>query len=576
MLTIEDICRFEPVVVFTDPSEASGARIRVLRECDGVRIRTRLVNEGNKPARIHELILGDFQHDLPGDTKIYGEGFTHISLTAGTIAKPIDVGTYTDREHYRLPAKEGATTVYWMLMLSPPNAEHLLLGFCTAFNYTCKFHLTEDRVQIVAECEDIAIDPGEVWYLEDFVFLTGSDRAEVLDRFADYLREGFRPEPLPQKPPTGWCSWYCFGPGVTADDVLSNLDFISRNLPELRYIQIDDGYQAAVGDWLESGKAFGGNIRRVIAEIRDRGFEPAIWVAPFVAQEDSRLFREHPEWFVRDDAGQPLRSDRVTFGGWSSGPWYALDGTHPEVQAHFIKLFNTLRFEWGIKYFKLDACFWGAMHGCRRWDPKSTRIRAYRMGMRAIQRGCDWTFLLAGNHPLWPSMGIFQANRTSNDIGRSWQSFRETARQNLMRAWMNGKVWWNDPDCVVLSGDLSEDEFLFHATAVYASGGSVLSGDDLPKLSPEKLQMLRKMLPPTGCAAKFSDDLLEVGRIDLDGKTMICLFNWSDEPKILTSGVLGASRVRDFWSGEELNIVSSSISVQLPAHSARLLECVRG
>lgn len=573
MLSFETIYNSEPIVVFTNPSDATDARLSFERERMGERIRTRLINQGSMPVRIHEIVFGDFEHHLPGQTKIYGEGFTHISLTAGTIANPEDVGNYTDRDHYKLPAKEGATTVYWMLLLSPPDGGHLLLGFCTAFNYACKFHLTNEKIQIVLECEDISIDPGETWYLEDFVFLTGSDRAEILDRFADYLREGFRPDVLPDKPPTGWCSWYCFGPGVTAENVRSNLDFISKNLSQLKYIQIDDGYQAAIGDWLESGRAFGGNIKQVISEIRERGFEPAIWVAPFVAQEDSRLFREHPDWFVKDEAGNPLRSDRVTFGGWSSGPWYALDGTHPAVQSHFIKLFNTLRFEWGIKYFKLDACFWGAMHGCRRWDPKSTRIRAYRMGMRAIQRGSDWTFLLAGNHPLWPSMGIFQANRTSNDIGRSWDSFSETARQNLMRSWMNGKVWWNDPDCVVLTGDLTEDEFRFHTSAVYATGGSILSGDDLPTLSPDKLNILRKLLPPTGRAAKFTDDSLQLGKIDFGDRKMVCLFNWTDHPKKLSAPLKHPSRLKDFWTEEDLGEHKTSIELELPPHSARILEC---
>ncbi len=41
------------------------------------------------------------------------------------------------------------------------------------------------------------------------------------------------------------------------------------------------------------------------------------------------LHREHPEWFMKDETGQPLRSDKVTFGGKRNGPWYALDGTHP-------------------------------------------------------------------------------------------------------------------------------------------------------------------------------------------------------------------------------------------------------
>jgi alpha-galactosidase len=97
----------------------------------------------------------------------------------------------------------------------------------------------------------------------------------------------------------------------------------------------------------------------VLRQIRDRGFEPAIWVAPFIAEEGSHLFKEHPGWFVKDETGQPLRADRVTFGGWRRGPWYALDGTHPDAQAHLERVFTTMRNEWGCTYFKLDANFWG-------------------------------------------------------------------------------------------------------------------------------------------------------------------------------------------------------------------------
>ena len=67
-------------------------------------------------------------------------------------------------------------------------------------------------------------------------------------------------------------------------------------------------------------------------------------------------------------------------------PWYALDGTHPEVQRHFETLFRTMRRGWGCTYFKLDANFWGAIQGGRFHDPRATRIEAYRRGMRAIAR----------------------------------------------------------------------------------------------------------------------------------------------------------------------------------------------
>ena len=115
---------------------------------------------------------------------------------------------------------------------------------------------------------------------------------------------------------------------------MDNLAAIARDAPQLKYVQLDDGYQPAMGDWLETGKAFGGDVQGVLQAIRKQGFEPAIWVAPFIAEAGSHVFQQHPDWFMKGDDGKPLPADQVTFQGWRRGPWYALDGTNPEVQKH--------------------------------------------------------------------------------------------------------------------------------------------------------------------------------------------------------------------------------------------------
>ncbi|MGH9386506.1 MAG: alpha-galactosidase [Vicinamibacterales bacterium] len=373
-------------------------------------------------------------------------------------------------------------------------------------------------------------------------------------------------------PPSGWCSWYCFGPNVTAKQVLSNLDVIARDIPGLRYIQIDDGYQPVMGDWLETGNAFGGEVQAVLRQIRARGFEPAIWVAPFIADEGSRLFKEHPDWFVKDDEGRPLRADRVTFGGWRRGPWYALDGTHPDAQAHLEHVFKTMRDEWGCTYFKLDANFWGAIHGGHFHDRRATRIEAYRRGMAAVLRGARDAFVLGCNHPIWPSIGVIHGSRSSHDIRRDWKRVSDTARQNLSRNWQNGRLWWNDPDAIVLTGGLSEDEFRFHATVIYASGGMILSGDDLTTISPARLAMLRKLQPPTGRAARFADTAMEVGEVDLDqGRRAICLLNWGDEPRQLAFSLPRTSRIRELWTDEDLGTRSGGVSLTLPPRCGKVV-----
>ena len=373
-------------------------------------------------------------------------------------------------------------------------------------------------------------------------------------------------------PPTGWCSWYCFGPRVTAQQVLDNLDVIAKSTPSLKYIQIDDGYQSAMGDWLDTGAAFGGDIRTVLAQIRTRGFEPAIWVAPFVAEEGSKVFQQHPDWLIRDAAGAPLRSDRVTFGGWRRGPWYALDGTHPQAQQHLERVFSTMRTQWGCTYFKLDANFWGAMHRGRFHDPRATRVEAYRRGMQAILKGAGDAFILGCNHPMWPSIGVIHGSRSSNDIKRTWDRIATTARQNLSRGWQNGRLWWNDPDAVVLAGDLTDSECQFHATAIYATGGMVLSGDDLTVLPPTRAAMLKKLLPPTGVAAEFEDASLRVGTVQLRDARMICLFNWEDGKQKSTFRLPAPATVTDYWTGESLGRREGLVSLDLAPRSARLLK----
>jgi alpha-galactosidase len=436
-LGLDAIRRAPGRVVSADGSELK--TVTLTRDWDDGRCRARVKNTGASAAAVAEVVLFDVAHALPPQTPLYGEGFQMLSETGGTVGQPVDLGDYTDAKHYRMPQPADATVLYNLLALTAPKGGHRVLAFSSSRRYVGRFELRPASLRIVVDTEGRALGPGEQWDLEEFVFLSGPDREALLAAVGDRIAAHHPPLRV-AAPPSGWCSWYCFGPKVTAEDVRRNLDVIARDTPGLRYIQVDDGYQPAMGDWLETGAAFGGNVQGVLKEIRARGFEPAIWVAPFVAEKDSNVFKAHPDWFVTGADGRPLRSDLVTFGGWRRGPWYALDGTHPEAQAHLESVFRTMRTEWGCTYFKLDANFWGAIHGGRFHDPRATRVEAYRRGMEAVRRGAGDAFILGCNHPLWPSLGLVHGSRSSNDIKRTWARVKGTARQNLLRNWQNGRL----------------------------------------------------------------------------------------------------------------------------------------
>ena len=545
--------------------------VKLDRKWSGDYCRAKVSNHGKKAIAIKEIVLFAVPLALPPETILYGESFQMLSQTIGTLGKPVDL-SYSEQKHYRIPQPEGVTVLSGMLLLSPSNEPNVMFSFTSCNRFIGRFYLKPDLLEIVVDTEGLALQPGESWELEEFLFFTHLIRSELLQILAERIAENHPPLKTPS-PPSGWCSWYCFGPGVTAKNVLDNLDTIAKEFPQLKYVQLDDGYQSAMGDWLGAGQAFGGDLKFVLKEIRTRGFQPAIWVAPFIAEAESEVFKQHPDWFIRDSDGKPLRADKVTFAGWRRGPWYALDGTNPAVQKHLETVFRTMRQEWGCTYFKLDANFWGAMHGGHFYDAKATRIEAYRRGMQAILKGAGDSFLLGCNHPIWPSFGLIHGSRSSSDINRKWTTIRKVARENLGRNWQNGTLWWNDPDAIVLAGTLPENEFQFHATAAFASGGMMLSGDDLTLIPEDRAVMLKKMLPPTAVSAKFADQSLEVGYSEFKGGLFASLFNWEDEPKRIRLKLPYICAVTDFWTGKSLGKQSGLVIEQMPGRSARLYVC---
>lgn len=546
--------------------------VRVDRAWHGTLCRSTVRNTGPVAVQVQNIVLFDVQHGLPSEAGFYGEGFQMLTQNGGTVGRPLDLGNYTDPKHYKLPEPEGARVVYGLATFAVSPSSHHLLAFASCRRFSGAIHVRPQSLQVVIDAEGLTLDPGQSWPLEDVFYRQGSNRDTLLDDLARHLVANHPPLKF-EAPPAGWCSWYCFGPRVTAQQVLDNLDVIAKKIPGLKYIQIDDGYQPAMGDWLETGAAFGGAVQTVLKQIRSRGFEPAIWVAPFIAEEGSNLFKQHPDWFVKDADGTPLRSNTVTFGGWRRGPWYALDGTHPDARAHLERVFTTMREEWGCSYFKLDANFWGAIHGGRFHDTRATRIEAYRRGMAAVLKGTRDAFVLGCNHPIWPSMGLIHGSRSSHDIKREWKRIADTARQNLMRNWQNGRLWWNDPDAVVLTGELPENEFRFHATAIYATGGMILSGDDLTQISEPRLAMLRQLQPPTGTAARFADDSLHIGSVDLKDRRVICLLNWGDTPRTLSFSLPRRHALREVWTGTLIGNRQGRVAIDVGPRDGRVIVC---
>jgi len=552
----ETIKNSNPSVVLKDGSLSS--KVKVHRKWTGNNCKISITNTSSSAVKLREVVLFSADKLFAGSTSIYGEGFQLLSQTGGTLAQPKKLGYYGDREHYGLWEPVGYKVVYNLLELSLTGNDKYLLGFSSANRFVGKFYLSVDTIKAVMDLENLEMPAGATWKLEDF-FMEKNDNRNIL--FNDFATAIEKNHPRLKTPfPRGWSSWAAFGPDVTAKNIYDNLAAIKKEVPKLKYIQIDDGYQKNMGDWLTVGKSFNGGIKDVLLKIKAEGFEPGIWVAPFICDTSSSVYKNHRDWLVKDSSGNPLNSDKVGFGGWRLAPWYVLDGTNPAVQKHFEQLFSTMRNDWGCTYFKLDANYWGAIHGATYYKKGATRTEAYRDGMKAIIKGAGKdAYILGCNQPMWPSLDLITGARTSMDVDVNFKNMQHIGLESLYRSWQNNKLWWIDPDCLLLSGNLPENQYMFEASLLYATGGAMLSGDDITSLPADKLAILKKMVMAQGVTAQFDSNKFNYGWINNHSKKQLVVLNWGKESKTFHIPIKKPCSLVNYFTGEKIGSFDKEI-----------------
>lgn len=309
--------------------------------------------------------------------------------------------------------------------------------------------------------------------------------AAALGQWADRWVAGHRG--ALREAPTAWCSWYHYRAAVTEADIDENLAAIDELALPIDVVQIDDGYQAGVGDWLRLSPRFT-SLAKLADRIRDRGYRAGIWLAPFLVGADSRLAAEHPDWLVpAANAGYHWAQEL-----------YGLDTANPAAQAYLHEVFATLS-GMGFDYFKLDFCYAGALPGPR--HDRSTAQRCYRSGLGLIREAVGpAAYLLGCGAPILPSVGLFDAMRVSPDTSslRDISSdLGQPSQQSAMvtgaaRAWQHGRFWVNDPDCIMAAPEVVDRAQWAAHIARY--GGLRASSDRLRNLDAWGVETTRRLL----------------------------------------------------------------------------------
>jgi hypothetical protein len=310
--------------------------------------------------------------------------------------------------------------------------------------------------------------------------------------------------------PAGWCSWYIFYQGVREDQVVQNTDWLAANLKKFgcQYVQIDDGWQG-VGqgagenrDWYVTEKhKFPHGMKWLADYIRGKGFRPGIWLIPF-ATSDSKLFARQPGLFIRQSDGTSVFETTDAKTGKTEIDWtgrYVVDPTGPEGRRWFTDLFRMITIDWGYDYVKIDGQG-GSAGACNQYrqrlaDPKLQPDDAYRAGLEAMKAvmGKDRFLLNCGGQ--YSSAGLCEGIRIGGDVGPDWTGMQAAIQATMQSLYMNHLCFWTDPDVVCVRPPLSFDQARLWATLLGITGQLLMTSDDMPKLGPDRVELIKRIFP---------------------------------------------------------------------------------
>jgi hypothetical protein len=223
--------------------------------------------------------------------------------------------------------------------------------------------------------------------------------------------------------PAGWCSWYHFYEHISEAVLTSNLAFMQRfrrrhHLSSSRQgfnlFQVDDGYQAAWGDWglVNPAKFPTQSLFPLVRSIKDAGLTPGLWLAPFSADKHSVIARKNPSWVLKRNGSISVASNSANCGKF----FYGLDTTHPEVQAHIRESIDVAKNVWGFEYLKLDFLYSAVLADAHdsHFDRTLTHAQIMQQALRLVTdtAGKD-VFVLGCGAPLGSLIGHVHANRVS-------------------------------------------------------------------------------------------------------------------------------------------------------------------
>ena len=432
------------------------------------------------------------------------------------------------------------------------------------------------KLALASNFADFELQPGARIETEEAMTGTFDSAQTGLEKFAEVCAERSNIKLRHSQPAVGWLSWYGYRLTVSAEEINKVADFINATYPGFgfEYMQIDLGYNEdnTPGKWFKPNANFPDGLEKFADDMRKRGFKPGIWCGLFTAAEGTvkeGMLKSRNKWFWEPHSLCGI-----------------LDPTHQEAAGYMKK---TLRYfkSLGMKYFKIDF-----INRLGRVDDEydihdKSVIRgagAYRTAMNLICSELDPDdYFYACSNLTMHSVGLCSTSMSACDIGNTGmresdflQKFVcEQFRSTMSRYFVQNKLIMLTADAICIAPPADLEEARLRTLFVGISGGQVFLGDKFQLAPAEHLDLVRRVLPPTGKVSRpqnmFSKDYPDVLTRKAGDRTICSMFNFDKEARNITAKLPDDARY-DVWNFFEQRYegrFSGTFTAAVPGIAAR-------
>lgn len=286
--------------------------LSVFEDCDVLVSRFVLQNDSDKSIEIYRL--ASFQLDL------YGKNYAVTNFA----------GQWADERHIETrrlspgifvnESKDGASSARFnpgTLLSSVDGNDWYAFNLLWSGNHKTTFECQENNTtRVLIGVNDTAFSfklfPGETFVTPQAVIAYAGSSDALTQGLHQFVNEHVIRGQSRMRPRdiviNSWESFY--------------FDFDARSLLQLAQkaaavgietFVLDDGWflerkndRAGLGNWKEDKQRFPSGLKQFAKEIRSLGLKFGLWVEPEMVNEESDLYREHPEWAMRIHGRSPV------------------------------------------------------------------------------------------------------------------------------------------------------------------------------------------------------------------------------------------------------------------------------